>query len=201
MTTAVVRPAITNWQETFLELIPDIQNFARYAFRKLPPDHREEAISEIVARTCVAFARLAELGLLEKAYATVLARFAVAQYADGRRTGTTTNTRDLTSPACAKKHAVRVDSLHRFDASKQEWREVVVEDASSGPAEVAAFRIDFEEWLASLPPDKSELVNALSGGETPSEVAAARKLSRGRVSQIRKELAQSWEVLQCDDTN
>jgi len=66
---------------------------------------------------------------------------------------------------------------------------------------VAAFRIDFEEWLASLPPDKSELVNALSGGETPSEVAAARKLSRGRVSQIRKELAQSWEVLQCDDTN
>ena len=78
---------------------------------------------------------------------------------------------------------------------------MVVEDSSAGPAETAAFRIDFETWLESLPSNKQEFVTQLGKGETPSEVAQKYKLSRGRVSQIRTELAQSWEALQHDDTN
>jgi len=198
MISLVPQPDRTDWQTKFLDLVPAIRTYAAYAFRKLPQDFREEAVAEVIARTCVAFARLAERDLLAKAYPTVLARFAVAQYADGRRTGTTTNTRDLTSPATAKKHGIRVDSLHRFQTEKREWKELVVEDSTAGPAEVAAFRIDFETWLEGLPSSKRKLVNQLVDGSTPSEVAAKQNLSRGRVSQIRNELAQSWDAMQSD---
>lgn len=47
------------------------------------------------ANACCAVARLAELGKLDLAYPTVLARYGVAKVIDGRRVGNKLNVRDV----------------------------------------------------------------------------------------------------------
>ncbi|MDB5348760.1 MAG: hypothetical protein JWN86_7 [Planctomycetota bacterium] len=74
--TNLTRP---DWHDAFLTMLPRIRDAIRVAFRHLPGDHRDEAIQEAVANACVRFARLAERGLADRAFPTVLARFAVAQ--------------------------------------------------------------------------------------------------------------------------
>ena len=89
------KPATPPWHETFLRMLPAIRQHARISFRHLGPEAREEAIQSVVCNACCAMARLAELGKLDLAYASVLARFGVAQVRDGRMTGGHLNCRDV----------------------------------------------------------------------------------------------------------
>ncbi len=92
----------TEWHERFVQMLPSIQRYASMAFRHMKTEAREEAISDVIANSLVAFVRLVELNKVAIAYATVLARYAVAHYRDGRRVGTCTNSKHsvhpLTSP-------------------------------------------------------------------------------------------------------
>jgi hypothetical protein len=47
----------------------------------------------------------------------------------------------------------------------------VVEDRNAGPAEVAATRIDFSDWLATLPERNRRIAETLATGECTSSVA------------------------------
>ena len=70
------------------------------------------------------------------------------------------------------------------------WQEVLVEDRrASGPAEIAACRIDSSAWLASLPDRNRDIAEQLLA-TSESTTAAARQfgLTAGRVSQLRREL-------------
>jgi len=75
------------WHAGFLAMLPRIQKNARFAFRNLPPEEREEAVAEVLANAWRAYARLAELGRLNLAYPTVLARYGIVRVYDGRRVG------------------------------------------------------------------------------------------------------------------
>jgi hypothetical protein len=70
----VRRPAVTAWQECFVQMLPTIVTHARIAFRHVGPEAREEAIQEVACNACRAVARLAELDKLDLAYPGVLAR-------------------------------------------------------------------------------------------------------------------------------
>ena len=72
------------WQAAFLAMLPAIATHARVAFRRLDPEAKAEAIQEVVANAFVAFARLIQLGKIDIAYASPLARYAVAQVNDGQ---------------------------------------------------------------------------------------------------------------------
>ncbi|MEA1949813.1 MAG: hypothetical protein U9N87_00395, partial [Planctomycetota bacterium] len=74
-----------------------------------------------------------------------------------------------------------------------------VEDRSATPADVAASRIDFAAWLRSLSGRYRKIATALATGETTAKVAKMFRLSRGRVSQLRRELKESWQVFQGAD--
>ena len=187
--------------DQFLLLMPSIKKQASYAFRSLNIESRAEAIADVVANAWVAFCRLAEAGKSALAYPTTLARYAIAQFNAGRRVGTSTYTLDVTSPASTRKHGHHVESITPFDLEeKDSWKAIVVEDRSVGPAEVAELRIDFEDWLRSLSPGHRNLATQMSEGYSTSELAENNRLSRGRISQIRRELEESWRQFSDDES-
>ena len=183
---------VPTWHKTFLTMLPAIRRHARICFRHLGPDAREDAIHEVVCNACVAIARLAELGKLDLAYATVLAKFGVAQVRDGRRVGCTLNCQDVLSSYCQRLKHLTVQRLDRYDPEEDAWQEIVVEDRTAGPADIAATRLDFTAWLRSLPRRDCRIAENLALGNRTTDVAKKFKVSQGRVSQLRHELAESW---------
>ena len=82
--------------------------------------------------------------------------------------------------------------LEYYDQQARCWREVLVEDRHAGPAEVAAMRIDFGQWLGTLSVRNREIAETLGAGHTTAKVAERFGISASRVSQLRREFAESW---------
>lgn len=183
------------WHAGFLKLLPSICDRLRFALRKLPPDERAEAMAECVANVTLAYAKLHEQGKRDVAYASSLAIYAVKQFFAGRRVGSPLNADDITSSYAQRQRGFRVRSLDRR-VPNGEWREVVVEDGRASPAEVAGSRIDVEEWLDELPRFKRGVAETLGTGETTKAAANRFDVTPGRISQLRKELAESWDAFQ-----
>ena len=177
---------VFSWHAPFLAMLPTIQRCAHRAFRGLSAHDREEAAAAVLALALTAYVRLFELGKPELAYATVLAKYAVRQYRAGRRLGCRLNCRDVVSPACQRRRGFAVESL---DA----WKLALAEDRRTTPAKLAAMRIDFEAWLATLTRRDRQLANILATGEQTSAVARMFHVTAGRISQLRRELFDSWQ--------
>ena len=176
-------------------MMPAIETHARIAFRHLDPEAREEAVQDVVCNACRAVAHLAELGKLDLAYPSVLAHFAVSQVKDGRKVGCPLNIRDVLSPHCQQRKNVTVERLDHFDDEENGWRQAVVVDTRTAPVpDIVAFRCDFADWLASLPRRDCHIAESLALGNRTSEVAKQFDVSDGRISQLRRELAESWSV-------
>jgi hypothetical protein len=109
--------------------------------------------------------------------------------------GTPLNVDDISSVHCQRQRGFRVRSLDRREPSGT-WKEVLVEDHRAGPAEVAASRIDIEDWLDELPRLKRGIAETLATGETTSVTARQFNVTPGRVSQIRRELEVDWADFQ-----
>jgi hypothetical protein len=69
-----------------------------------------------------------------------------------------------------------------------------------GPAETAAARIDITDWFNSLSTHDRELAKALSLGSSTKEVAKQFQVSSPRISQKRRELFESWQAFQGEDS-
>jgi len=180
------------WHEGFLAMLPAILTHVRIAFRGLRPEARQEAIQEAVCNAMVAYAALAGGGRVGLAYPSVLARYAVAQTRDHRMVGGHLNCKDISSKYCQLRKGIVVERLDRFEANDDEWIEAVVEDHCTPVAEQAAFRCDFPAWLGTLPRRTRRIAQALAVGRSTGEVAKQFCVSAGRISQLRRELYQSW---------
>ena len=113
------RKSLPAWHEKFLAMMPTIVAYARLSFRHLRPETRKEAIAECVANAFVAFARLAQLGKVELAYPSVLARYAVAQVNDGRKVGGHLNVRDVLSSIASSGRTLRSSGSTGLTAMKK----------------------------------------------------------------------------------
>jgi len=105
---------------------------------------------------------------------------------------------DVTSPVCRYERGVHVKSLDKYNAATDAWREVLVENKRSGPADTSAARLDTSAWLRSLPRRNRKIAKVLATGETTNGVARKFGVSAGRISQLRRELEMSWEKFQGD---
>jgi len=181
------------WHSGFLQMLPTIRQVAHISFRHLHGDTYDDAVEEVIANACVAYKRLVDLGKTDVAYPTVLARFAVAQRNEGRRVGGRLCVRDVSSPYAQKRKGIVVERLDHFDDEEGEWIEAVVEDYRTPVAEQAAFRCDFPVWLDSQAKRKRRIAEALAIGTRNKEVARRFRLSRGRISQLRREFHASWQ--------
>lgn len=173
-------------QTKFLAMLPVITRYASLAFRSLDAEAREDAMAEVMANAYVAFARLAELGKTELAFPTVLALYGIRQYWDGRRVGTKANSNDL--------YAQQASLPREYLGTPQDqgWKEPLIDNRKSPVPDQAAFRIDFPRWLQTLPDRDRDIVLRLCQGERPVEVARQYGITRGRVSQLRRELHEGW---------
>ena len=127
-------------------------------------ERREDLVQEVIANALVAFVRLVQLKKIDLAYPTVLARYAVAQISEGRRVGNRLNVNDVMSPYCQRLKGVVVERLDHFDDADEEWTQMVVEDKTAGPAEIARTRLDFAAWLKRLPPRDRRVARFLAHG-------------------------------------
>ena len=180
----------------FLAMLPRIRRQAAYHLRRLPTEERAEAVQEVVANAFVSWVRLIERGKADVAFAGPLARFAARQYRHGRRVGSHLNGHDVASAYCRQKNGLSLEHLDRIDESTGEWEELVVEDQHTGPADVAATRIDFAAWLMSLPERTRRVAETLATGEATSHVARMFGCSASRISQLRRELYLAWRLFQ-----
>jgi hypothetical protein len=176
----------------FLRLLPAIRKHARVAFRHLDPEALEECVQAVVCNCCCAVARLAELGKLDLAYASVLARYGVAQVKDGRMTGGHLNCKDVSSRYCQRQKGLVLERLDKYDTEEECWEEILIPDNTCTPAELAASRIDFPAWLKTLKPRDRKVARFLSLGNRTQDAARKFDVSQGRISQLRKELQESW---------
>ena len=119
-----------------------------------------------------------------------------AQVRDGRKVGGKLNVQDVSSEYAQRQKKFSVERLDQFDQVEDVWMEVFIEDRNAGPAEVATTKIDFAAWLKSLPARVRRIAKVLATGERTSIVAEKFGVSAGRISQLRKELAQSWKKFQ-----
>ena len=183
-------------QRRFLAWLPLIQKQAGFAFRRQPRELRQELVAEVVVNAYVAFQRLVARRLPARAFPTPLARYAIRQVRAGRRAGIRLNVRDVSSEHAQRKKNFTVERLDRFDERSGSWREVLVEDRRTGPAETAAARIDIADWFATLPPRKRAIARTLATGEAAQAVAARFAVSSARISQLRREFEQAWQEFQ-----
>jgi hypothetical protein len=181
------------WHKVFLALLPQIITHAKFAFRHVRGQDRQDKVQEVVANALVAFRRLVRLKKTDLAYPSVLARYAIAQIRDGRLVGGNMNCKDVSSPYCQRVKGVVMERLDRYDADDECWQEILIADKTCTPAELAASRIDVSAWFKSLRPRVRRIAEFLAAGQTTKTAAKRFKVSPGRVSQLRRELARSWE--------
>ena len=188
------------WHAVFLRMAGRIRKHARIVFRHCNPDEREEKIQAVLCNACAAVARLAELGKLDLCYASVLSRFAVAQVKDGRMTGGHLNCLDVSSRYCRRLKGLTLERLDRREKDEENaWCEILIEDKTAGPAQTAMARMDMDSWLHSLPGRHRRIAQYLSLGNRTSQAARKFRVSAGRISQMRRELQESWKTFTGDN--
>jgi len=181
------------WHRQFLTLLPQIVTQAKIAFRTLKPDARAEMVQEVVCNALQAFTRLVQLKKTDIAYAAPLARFGIKQARDGRKVGGHLNCLDVSSAYCQKLKNVVLDRLDQFDQETNAWQEVLVEDKHADASQIVQTKLDMSDWLASLNRRDRRVAEFLAQGETTRAAARKFKVSDGRISQLRKELAANWQ--------
>lgn len=195
MVSATRRQRIAAWHAGFLAMLPAIRRHLRVAFRDLDPEARDEAVQEGICNAMVAYLRLHEQGKFDRAYPSPLAVYAARQVRAGRKVGGSLNIKDVSSSYCRRLKHVTLERLDKWDRDEEEWREIVVEDRNATPADVVRVRLDFADWLKTLPRRARKVALDLARGNRTGEVARWYDLSDGRISQLRKEMHLSWQLM------
>jgi hypothetical protein len=181
------------WHRRFLQLLPTIVRTARYSLRHLRGEALQDALQEVIVNAFVTFVALVRRGKMDLAYGSVLGRLGAAQFKDGRRVGNSLNSADVLSPYAQRLKSLIVERLdHHEKDDENAWCEVLVEDKTAGPFDIVRTKLDFESWLQSLPRRDRKVAQFLSLGHRTADAAKKFKVSQGRVSQLRRELQESW---------
>jgi DNA-binding NarL/FixJ family response regulator len=173
----------------FMSLVPRLETHARVRFRHLNATDREEAVADVVAYGFASFLRLKERGKDPAAFPAVFAHFVARAVANGRGVVPRFSARDLLGRLLGERVTV-----YKLDDPMPDggwWRDLAL-DRRVRVDEQAAFNIDFPAWLATLSAVKRRVAELLARGHATDEAADRTGLSAGRVSQLRRELADSW---------
>jgi hypothetical protein len=182
----------TGWQAGFLQMLPILNRYARFAFRRLRCEAREDAIGETIANCLCVYRRLYSRNELHRAFASPLVRYAVAQYHDGRRVGTSCSSRDVYSTRARLEGDIEIHSLGTSSDQCEEWLECLTDNRRTPVPDQAHFRIEFPRWLGTQTNRNRQIAETLALGHSTGEVARRFNISAARVSQIRRELYESW---------
>ena len=178
--------------DDFLRLMPVVQRCAQLFFRSWPAAHREEAIAEAVAAALVSFISLKRRGKDPFQFPSVIAIRAVQHVRSDRHVGSRSNGRDVLSRKARHCHGVAVERI----ATVGPWQEALIDNTQTPIPDQVCFRCDVPAWLHTLKRRDRQIAILLAQGYSTSDVAGRFGLSPGRISQLRRQLHDSWQSFQ-----
>ena len=197
MSALVNSSATTHAHGAYSAALNSIEATLRYQFRRLPHALREEAIAEARAYNWAAWQGLIRRGKDPVAVGAVaVASNSCRAVRNGRSLGGgrahERALHDVSHPRLQTRHGLRlVREEEKAATSPHGWEALLATNPRYGPADEAAFRIDFSAWLESLPPRKRAAAERLAEGCSTSEVARQLGVSPCAVSLDRQWLARS----------
>lgn len=174
-------------QNVFVQRMPSLQRMAKISFRHLPPEAKQESITNSIALAWKFFYRLFLRGRCEEA--GILAscmRFAIRQTREGRTPQGCARIRDVLT-----RRWVGPTRLDDFDPEEFVATNTPIPDAVS-------FRVDIPAFFETLNERQRNMAVDLAGGMTTTEAAAKYGLSPGRISQFRREFKDLFDVYFAD---
>jgi hypothetical protein len=186
------------WQGGFVSILPTIHRQVRHSFRRQQAVHQEESVAEGIAAACVSYQLLAARGQLHRVSPTSIAGYALRHVRSGRHVGGSQDSvQDPLGPA-ARRRGVLVHSLQAGGGEGTEWRGLALADKRSDVAELACFRLDFQDWLSTLTERDRRVISGLCEGEPAKALAERLGLTPGRISQLRRLYERLWKQFQGD---
>jgi hypothetical protein len=196
---------LKNAQVSFENVLPQIQRNLRYHFRHWHRQLRTEALDDALAACWHAWIGIVRRGQDPIAAGITGICFNASRYVKaGRRLGCGPRGRahlDILDRRTQGRFGLQVISVCRDGrwnggATRDAWRDCLVEDHRAGPAETAAIRIDMADWLDQLPTRKRQVAEILAIGETTSATARVLGVTPAAVSQARVWLHENWQSFQ-----
>jgi DNA-binding NarL/FixJ family response regulator len=111
-----------------------------------------------------------------------LAFYAVRRVSSGRQFNESSRSIDGPNPRRRKKPRRQPAEMGRVLGKRGE-----------NPADLARVLVDYAEWCRLLTPREREFLEAFIRGDKTTEIAARFRVSKARVSQMRRELATYWK--------
>jgi hypothetical protein len=192
--------SIHDLQSRFLSLVPRIEQHGRVFFRHLRPRSlREERIAEMVALAWKWYRRLAEQGKDAAQFPSMMATFAARAVNSGRRLCGKESAKDVLSSDAQQRHVFKVKNLpDGYSPVREVFETALTDNTVTRPDEQARFRINFPAWLRTRTERDRLMVQDLMVGDRTCEVSQKYGVSRGRVSQMRRDFHDDWERFCCD---
>jgi hypothetical protein len=180
----------TEWQSSFVTMLPEIQQRLRRAFRHLDAASREESTAEGVVHCLLSYARLHEQGRAEDATASTLSWYAALAVRRGRPAGSKMNSKEPLSRYAQIGNGIQVEQR------PGNWLDLLVEDKRASVPDQVAAKMDVSDWFATLSRRMKQIARDLACGFSTSEVAEKHGVTPGRISQLRRTLEESWAAFQ-----
>src|ERR1035437_215597 len=184
------------WQTNFLKVLLAVQEHAAIQFRRLRPEARAEATAQAIASACVSYRTVTRQHKLSRVYAGNIATFAVRAVNGGRHVGGHINSKDVLSPLAQKRRGFATTSINPWNRQEGDWRDMVLETRRATPADQAAFNLDFQTWLNGWSRRHRQIIFHLAAGHRTNAMARKFGVSEARISQLRREYQESWELFQ-----
>jgi hypothetical protein len=198
VTSSSSAPTQGSWQADFVALFPEIEERLRQAFRHRDASAREEATADGVTLCLLAYSRLHAQGRADSITASSLAWYAAKQVRSGRSAGCRLNSQEPLALYAQKRRRFRIEPLESGGLSERIWIDAMVQGRWSSVLDQVAARLDIAAWLATLCRRTRRIAIDLAIGGTTAEVARKYGVTAGRISQLRRELAQSWREFQSE---
>ena len=185
-----------NLHKPFLTLLPQIEQHARFCFRHIQcPGRRGDLISETVGLAWKWYCRLLEQGKNVWDFPVVFSSLVTRAVKSGRRLCGQESATDALSWVAQQHRSFTVTSLPQGRTLESNVIEEALWDNTRSPVpDQVAFRIDFRDWLKSLPRRNRAIVCQLALGHTTTEVACGFGVSAGRISQLRRQFREGWQA-------
>lgn len=202
-TPSVVRSlSLPSLRETFLtEVLPRIEAHGRVCFRQVKdPERKEELLAELRGLAWLWFLQLVHRGKNVLQFVSTLATYAARAVRSGQRVVGKEKAKEVLSPVAQRKHGFAAERLPRFRTLGGSPLEEALHDNTVSPVpDQVAFRLDFPAWLATLSQRNRALVEDMALGEKTQDLAAKYRVTRGRISQMRRSFEDNWRRF-CSDT-
>jgi hypothetical protein len=186
----------------FLRYLPAVNKHAAVKFRNLSAVDREEAIAEAMSAAFVNVHNSLRNGRASKLTPSSLADYAVLHVCFGKHVGGSRDgANDVLSPRARSRHGFRLlglpwDSPHAYDCvtdpAEPVWRNRLLENRRTNVADLAAFRMDWSEFLGRQHDRTRRAMAMLAAGHRQVEVAEELRVTPAAICQRIKKAEREW---------